>query len=48
MDSYKSISVIIVSFKSKDKVFKTHQADSFRFSVIIIENSELSIIKRRS
>ena len=45
MDSYKSISVIIVSFKSKDKVLKLIKSISFRFSVIIIENSEDQSLK---
>ena len=46
MDSYKSISIIIVSFKSKDKVLKFIKSISSKFSVIIIENSEDQSLKK--
>ena len=45
MNSYQNISIIIVSYKSKDKVLKFIKNISNKFNIVIIENSEDQLLK---
>jgi len=47
MELFKNISIIIVSYKSKNKVLKLIKKISSKFKIVIIENSEDRSLKEK-